>query len=122
METNEVKNNIQIADEVVSVISGIAIKDIEGVVKTAAGFAGGISEAFGKKNIGKGIKAEINEKKVKIDVSIIVKYGFKIPEVAGKIQEKITQDVENMTVLKVTCVNVRVQGVVREEKDVQVEV
>ena len=79
MEENEAKNDIQITEDVVSVIAGIAMKDIEGVAKVAAGFAGGISEAFGKKNLGKGVKVEINEKEVKIDVSIIVKYGAKIP-------------------------------------------
>ena len=111
MEENEAKNDIQITEDVVSVIAGIAMKDIEGVAKVAAGFAGGISEAFGKKNLGKGVKVEINEKEVKIDVSIIVKYGAKIPEVATRIQEKITADVESMTGFKVVSVNVKVQGV-----------
>ncbi len=111
MEENEAKNDIQITEDVVSVIAGIAMKDIEGVAKVAAGFAGGISEAFGKKNLGKGVKVEINEKEVKIDVSIIVKYGSKIPEVATRIQEKITADVESMTGFKVVSVNVKVQGV-----------
>ena len=107
MEENEAKNDIQITEDVVSVIAGIAMKDIEGVAKVAAGFA----EAFGKKNLGKGVKVEINEKEVKIDVSIIVKYGAKIPEVATRIQEKITADVESMTGFKVVSVNVKVQGV-----------
>lgn len=111
MEENEAKNDIQITEDVVSVIAGIAMKDIEGVAKVAAGFAGGISEAFGKKNLGKGVKVEINEKEVKIDVSIIVKYRAKIPEVATRIQEKITADVESMTGFKVVSVNVKVQGV-----------
>ena len=111
MEENEAKNDIQITEDVVSVIAGIAMKDIEGVAKVAAGFAGGISEAFGKKNLGKGVKVEINEKEVKNDVSIIVKYGAKIPEVATRIQEKITADVESMTGFKVVSVNVKVQGV-----------
>ncbi|MGM9876540.1 MAG: Asp23/Gls24 family envelope stress response protein [Bacilli bacterium] len=116
MEENEVKteetnNDIQIAEDVICVVSGVAIKEIEGVAKVATGFAGGISEAFGKKNLGKGIKVEINEKDVKIDVSIIVKYGAKIPEVALKIQEKIKTDVESMTGLKVISVNVKVQGI-----------
>ena len=53
MEENEAKNDVQITEDVVSVIAGIAMKDIEGVAKVAAGFAGGISEAFGKKNLGK---------------------------------------------------------------------
>lgn len=111
MEENEAKNDVQITEDVISVIAGVAIKDIEGVAKAATGFTGGISEAFGIKNLGKGVKVEINEKEVKIDVSIIVKYGAKIPEVASKIQEKIATDVETMTGLKVVSVNVKVQGI-----------
>lgn len=111
MEENEAKNDVQITEDVISVIAGVAIKDIEGVAKAATGFAGGISEAFGIKNLGKGVKVAINEKEVKIDVSIIVKYGAKIPEVASKIQEKIATDVETMTGLKVVSVNVKVQGI-----------
>lgn len=111
MEENEAKNDVQITEDVISVIAGIAIKDIEGVAKAATGFTEGISEAFGIKNLGKGVKVEINEKEVKIDVSIILKYGAKIPEVASKIQEKIATDVETMTGLKVVSVNVKVQGI-----------
>jgi len=111
MEENEAKNDVQITEDVISVIAGVAIKDIEGVAKAATGFTEGISEAFGIKNLGKGVKVEINEKEVKIDVSIILKYGAKIPEVASKIQEKIATDVETMTGLKVVSVNVKVQGI-----------
>lgn len=111
MEENEAKNDVQITEDVISVIAGVAIKDIEGVAKAATGFTEGISEAFGIKNLGKGVKVEINEKEVKIDVSIILKYGAKIPEVASKIQEKIATDAETMTGLKVVSVNVKVQGI-----------
>lgn len=111
MEENEVKNDVQITDDVFSVIAGMAIQDIEGVAKTATGFTGGISEAFGKKNYGKGVKTEINGKDVKVEVSIIVKYGAKIQEVAKQIQEKIKTDVEAMTGFNVIGVNVKVQGI-----------
>ena len=112
MEENEVKSEIQIAEEVVSVIAGTAIQNVEGLAKVATGFAGGISEAFGKKSVGKGIKVEINEdKSVKIDVGVVVKYGVKIQDVAKTIQDKIKVDVENMTGYKVSGVVVRVLSV-----------
>ena len=116
MEENEVKNDIQITEDVVSVIAGIAMKDIEGVAKLASGFAGGISETIEKKNLGKGVKVEINEKEVKIDVNIIVEYGSRIPDVAFEIQNRVKKSVESMTGLKVSEVNVHVQGV-KTEKD-----
>lgn len=110
MEENEVKNDVQVAEEVIASIAGIAMKDIKGVAKLAGGFAEGISEAFGKKNLGKGIKVEINDKEVKIEVNIIIQYGVKIPELASQIQEKVTADVETMSGFKVAGVCVKVQG------------
>ena len=78
----------------------------------AGGFAGGFSEVFsGKKNLAKGIKADIEENKAKIDVNIIVEYGSRIPDVAFEIQNRVKKAVENMTGLKVEEVNVHVQGV-----------
>ena len=78
----------------------------------AGGFAGGITEVLsGKKNLAKGIKVDIEEEKVKIDVNIIVEYGSRIPDVAFEIQNRVKKSVEGMTGLKVEEVNVHVQGV-----------
>ena len=84
----------------------------------AGGFAGGISEVFGgKKNLTKGIKVEVGEKEAKIDVNIIVEYGTRIPDVAFEIQNRVKNAVEGMTGLKVTAVNVHVQGVNTEARE-----
>ena len=55
----------------------------------AGGFAGGITEVFGKKNFSKGIKVDVQEQSVKIDVNIIVEYGARIPDVAFEIQNRV---------------------------------
>ena len=90
---------IKISNDVVAVIAGVAVSEVQGVSGMAGGFAGGITEVLsGKKNLAKGIKVDIEEEKVKIDVNIIVEYGSRIP-------------VEGMTGLKVEEVNVHVQGV-----------
>ena len=103
---------IKISDDVVAVIAGVAVAEVPGVAGMAGGFAGGISEVFsGKKNLAKGIKADINENNAKIDVNIIVEYGSRIPDVAFEIQNRVKKSVENMTGLKVAEVNVHVQGV-----------
>jgi len=105
-------NTIKIADDVVAVIAGVAVSEIQGVANMAGGFAGGISEVLsGKKNLAKGIKVEVGEKETKIDVNIIVEYGTRIPDVAYEIQTKVKKAVETMTGLKVVEVNVHVQGV-----------
>ena len=105
-------DGIKISDDVVAVIAGVAVSEVAGVAGMAGGFAGGISEVFsGKKNLAKGIKADINENSVKIDVNIIVEYGSRIPDVAFEIQNRVKKAVESMTGLKVVDVNVHVQGV-----------
>ena len=121
-ETNEIEegnNGIKLANDVISVIAGVAVSEVQGVASMAGGFAGGISQVFsGKKNLSRGIKVEADEKEVKIDVNIIVEYGTRIPDVAYEIQNRVKKSVENMTGLKVAEVNVHVQGV-KTEKDVE---
>ena len=124
VEISEANNEqIKIADDVVSIIAGKAVSEISGVAGMAGGFAGGISEVFsGKKNLSKGIKVDVGEKEVKIDVNIIVEYGARIPDVAFEIQNRVKKSVETMTGLNVTSVNVHVQGVnIPEEKKVEKE-
>lgn len=103
---------IQISNDVVAVIAGVAVSEVPGVAGMAGGFAGGITEVLsGKKNLAKGIKVEVEGTKAKIDVNIIVEYGFRIPDVAFEIQNRVKKAVENMTGLNVEEVNVHVQGV-----------
>lgn len=103
---------IQISNDVVAVIAGVAVSEVQGVAGMAGGFAGGITEVFsGKKNLAKGIKVEVTETDAKIDVNIIVEYGSRIPDIAFEIQKRVKKAVESMTGLKVEEVNVHVQGV-----------
>ena len=114
-ETNEIK----IANDVVAVIAGVAVSEVSGVAEMAGGFAGGITEVLsGKKNLAKGIKVEVGEKDTKIDVNIIVEYGVRIPDVAFEIQNRVKKAVETMTGLNVLEVNVHVQGVNTESKEI----
>ena len=103
---------IKISNEVVASIAGVAVSEVEGVYSMAGGLAGGISEVFGgKKNLSKGIKVDVGEKETKIDVNIIVEYGVRIPDVAFEIQGRVKKAVETMTGLKVSGVNIHVQGI-----------
>ena len=114
----EVNDGIKISNDVVAVIAGVAVSEVPGVASMSGGFAGGISEVLsGKKNLSKGIKVDADEKEVKIDVNIIVEYGSRIPDVAFEIQNRVKKSVENMTGLKVSEVNVHVQGVKTEREE-----
>ncbi len=126
MEENEVKeenvkqekieesteNGIEISNDVIAVIAGVAVSEVQGVASMSGSFAGGITEVLsGKKNLAKGIKVDKTENVAKIDVNIIVEYGSRIPDVAFEIQNRVKKAVEGMTGFKVEEVNVHVQGV-----------
>lgn len=103
--------NIQIAPEVIEIIAGLATIEVEGVAGMSGGFAGGIAELLGRKNLSKGVKVEVGQREAAVDVSIIVVYGTKIPEVAANIQNNVKRSIEMMTGLHVVEVNVHVHDV-----------
>ena len=106
------ENGIEISNDVIAVIAGVAVSEAQGVASMSGGFAGGITEVLsGKKNMAKGIKVDKTENTAKIDVNIIVEYGSRIPDVAFEIQNRVKKSVESMTGFKVEEVNVHVQGV-----------
>ena len=98
----------RINDEVISTIAGIALSEIPGVAAISTSLVGGI---LGRKSVAKGIKVETTDDEVKIDVTVILEYGTRIPEVAGQIQSKIRKAIEEMTGKYVQSVNVTVQGI-----------
>jgi len=122
-EKNAVKKEtglgtIRVADEVVSIIAGLATTEVEGIAGMSGGLAGGIAEILGRKNFSKGVKVEVGEKEAAVDLYIIVKYGIRIPEVALAAQENA---IEARTGLTVVEVNVHVQGVGFPEEEPKAE-
>ena len=101
---------ISIADEVIATIAGTAAMEIDGVAFTSAGNISDIAERLGKKNFSKGVKLEVNDNAVEIELSLFVKSGYKIPEISAKVQERVKVAVETMTGLNVTEVNVNISG------------
>lgn len=110
LETACEMDQVQIADDVIAVIAEIATLEVAGVVGTAPSKADFVQAISGKKK-SKGIKVEVGESEVFIDVAVIVKYGVKIHKVCLEIQEKIKNSVETMTGLQVVSVNVHVVDV-----------
>lgn len=102
---------IKVAPEVVAIIAGLAATEVKGVAGMSGGIAGGIAEMLGRKNMAKGVKAEVGEKEAAIDLYIIVEFGARIPDVAQEIQANVKKAIESMTGLKVVETNVHVQGV-----------
>lgn len=111
---------VKIHHEAISTIASQVITTIPGVVKMSGSIVENIAERLGKKNPDKGIKTEIMGEEVRIDVSVILNYGTKIPEIAWQIQKNVRKHIEELTGLHVTSVNVNIEGVQllgKEEQD-----
>ena len=102
---------VKVADEVVAIIAGLATTEVEGVASMAGNITNEIVSKLGMKNLSKGIMVEVMDGEVKVDVAINIDYGFSIPEVSAKVQDRIKSTIENMTGLNVAVVNVRIASV-----------
>jgi len=102
---------VQIADEVVAAIAGLAASEVKGVAATGSNVTNEIVSKFGKKNLSKGIKVLVGPDSVSVDMALTIDYGYGIPETAKLVQEKVKNAIENMTGLTVKEVNVRIAGV-----------
>lgn len=107
---------VEIAPEVIEVIAGLAASEVEGVSSMRGNFASGMVERLGKKNHGKGVRVDLSEDAIKVDVFILVKFGVAIPKVAQNVQDNIRQALLTMTGLNLSEVNVHVVGVQFESK------
>ena len=101
--------DVRVADEVVAIIAGLATT--EGVSSMAGNITNEIVSKLGMKNLSKGILVEVMENEVKVDVAINIAYGYSIPDVSAKVQDKVKSAIENMTGLTVAVVNVRIASV-----------
>lgn len=102
---------IQIADEVVAIIAGLAATEVEGVSSMAGNITNELVGRLGMKNLAKGVKVDITPEAVVVDMALNMEYGFNIPKTSEKVQERVKTAIENMTGLHVAEVNVRIAGV-----------
>ena len=106
---------VQIADEVVAIIAGLAATEVEGVDSMAGNITNELVGKLGMKNLSKGVKVDVTEEHVSVDLSLNIRYGYNIPSVSEQGQEKVSTAIENMTGLTVLDVNVKIAGVNMDE-------
>lgn len=111
LNDNTETGNVKISDDVIAIIAGVAATEVKGVVGMSGGITGGITELLGMKNMSKGVKVELNNDEVKVDLFIIVEYGSNIAKVGKEVQRNVKDSIENMTALNVVEINVNIQGV-----------
>lgn len=102
---------VRIADEVVAIIAGLAATEVEGVSSMAGNITNELVSKLGMKNLSKGIKVEVANGVVHVDVALNIAFGYAIPEVSAKVQERVKTAIENMTGLEVASVDIRIAAV-----------
>ena len=112
---NEQKNKsigeVKIAADVVAAIAGLAATEVDGVYAMAGTLTNELAGMLGKKKLTKGVKVQMELGVVHVVMMISVRYGYSIPKVTEQVQERVSQQIETMTGLTVSEVNVRVSGV-----------
>ena len=103
----EMMGEVRIADEVVAIIAGL----VDGVDSMAGNITNELVGKLGMKNLSKGVKVDVTEEHVSVDLSLNIKYGYNIPDVSERVQDRVKSAIENMTGLTVLDVNIRIAGV-----------
>lgn len=107
----EMMGEVRIADEVVAIIVGLAATEVDGVDSMAGNITNELVGKLGMKNLSKGVKVDVTEEHVSVDLSLNIKYGYNIPDVSERVQDRVKSAIENMTGLTVLDVNIRIAGV-----------
>ena len=113
---DEKKGTVQVADDVVAVIAGLAATEVKGVAAMAGNITNELMSKVGRKNLAKGVKVAVNGKRVKVALAIMMEFGYNIPGTCSKVQERVKSAIENMTGLTVTDVDIRIASVDMKKK------
>lgn len=102
---------VQIADEVVATIAGLAATEVEGVASMAGNVTKELIGKLGVKNLSKGVEVLVTDNNVDVDLALNIDYGYSIMKVSEKVQDRVKSAIENMTGLEVSIVNIRIMNV-----------
>ena len=103
--------SLKISQEVLATISNIAASEVDGVVSLANNYAP-IKSFIQKGMTTKPIQISLNDDVAVVDISVNLKNGTNIPEMAEKLQKTVKDAIQNMTGITVSKVNVHVAGIV----------
>lgn len=110
-EKAESMGTVKIANDVVAMIAGLAATEVDGVSSMSGNITNDIMEKVGMKKQTKGVKVDILEGNVSVDLALTLEYGFNIPDTCSKVQEKVKGAIETMTGFLVSDVNIRIIGI-----------
>ena len=111
----EKTGHVSISDDVMAVIAGTAALEAEGVMGLVGYYPGNSQKAV-RKQMSKGVVVVVKDGTARASLSITARFGAKLCEVAKDVQKRVKKEVENMTGLVLSEVNVTVAKIVGEYK------
>ncbi len=103
--------SVRIADDVVAMIASLAATEVDGVSAMVGTITNELMSKVGMKKLTKGVKVEVVDNSVRVDLAVTMEYGYNIPDTCQKVQAKVKAAIENMTGLSCNDVNIRIAGV-----------
>lgn len=116
LQENTQFGEVQIADDVISIIAALSATEVEGVAGMSGNITNEIISKLGMRNLSKGVKVTVSDNKVSVELSLELKYGVALPKVCANVQERVKSSIELMTGLSVDEVNVRISGIALEQE------
>ena len=120
-EKSTLVGKIKIADNVAAAIANIAAQEVDGVVKVIGSSTSPITEMFGKRNLAKGVKINMDEEGTNIELALVILHGVNIVKIAEEVQRNVKEAVESMTGISVKNVDITISDIVFEEKKEEVK-
>ena len=102
---------VNITDEVVAIIAGLAATEVEGVSSLAGNLTNEVISKAGMNKLSKGVKIITEENKVAVRLGVNISYGYEIPKICQQVQDKVKNAIENMVGLEVIRVDIKIASV-----------
>ncbi len=110
------EGGLRISVSVIEKLAKIAAMEVEGVKNVSVG-SSGVKGVLAKTNLPKAVEVNMYDGVAEITVSVVVKYGFKLPAVCKEVQQIVKANVQSMTDITVSKVNIVVTGVEAVEEE-----
>lgn len=108
----EIKEGVNITDEVVAIVAGLAATEVDGVESLTGGLTNTVISKTGMNKLQKGVRIVKNaDDSISVRLSLAIRYGYEIPTICGQVQDKVKTAIENMTGIVVDEVNIRIATV-----------